>query len=262
MQRETLYIIGFSAAVCGICSILVAGAAVALKDRQEENAVLDRQKKVLVVAGLMQDGEKITAEDVRSRFDANIQPEVIVLKTGEAAPDVSPQTFSQKKEMSDPTLSHEAPPNAAKVSRLPEHAMVYRVVKDGVMQSVIFPVEGKGLWSTLYGYVALEKDLNTVRGLTFYAHGETPGLGGEIDNPKWKALWPGRKVFKDGSAEPQIQVIKGAAGSPQEDPYEVDGLSGATITSRGVTHLMQFWLGEQGFAPYLHRLHESPSQAL
>jgi Na+-transporting NADH:ubiquinone oxidoreductase subunit C len=117
---------------------------------------------------------------------------------------------------------------------------------------LVLPVEGKGLWSTLYGFLALDADLNTIRGLTFYQHGETPGLGGEVDNRTWKALWPGRKAYKDDV--PVIAVVRGRAGPPSEDPYKVDGLSGATITSRGVTHLVQFWLGENGFEPYIDRL--------
>jgi Na+-transporting NADH:ubiquinone oxidoreductase subunit C len=109
-----------------------------------------------------------------------------------------------------------------------------------------------GLWSTLYGYLALEPDARTIQGLTFYKHGETPGLGGEVDNPRWKALWPGR-LASDEDGTPKIAVVKGRAGSVSEDPYHVDGLSGATITSNGVTNLMHFWLGKNGFGPYLDK---------
>ena len=120
------------------------------------------------------------------------------------------------------------------------------------LELVVLPVEGLGLWSTLYGFIALDADLETVRGLSFYEHGETPGLGGEVDNPRWKALWPGRKVLAD--AEPRIEVVRGRAGSTDEDPYRVDGLAGATMTGRGVTNLLRFWLGEEGFRPYFERL--------
>ncbi len=120
---------------------------------------------------------------------------------------------------------------------------------------LVLPVEGYGLWSTLYGFIALEADLTTIRGITFYQHGETPGLGGEVDNPNWKRKWVGRKAFGP-EGEVKIHVVKGLAGPPSEDPYEVDGLSGATITSRGVSHLVQFWLGEQGFGPFLEKLEQ------
>ena len=117
---------------------------------------------------------------------------------------------------------------------------------------MILPVEGLGLWSTLYGFLAVDADLETIRGLTFYEHAETPGLGGEVDNPRWKSLWPGRRTTVDG--EPRIEVIRGRAGPPGEDPYRVDGLSGAAITGRGVTNLLRFWLSDEGFRPYLTRL--------
>ena len=102
------------------------------------------------------------------------------------------------------------------------------------------------------------KDLQTIEGLVFYQHGETPGLGGEIDNPKWRALWKDRKAF-DSAGEIEISVIKGQAGTPERDPHHVDGLSGATITARGVTHLLHFWLGQHGFQPYLAQLKNTPA---
>ena len=102
----------------------------------------------------------------------------------------------------------------------------------------------------MYGFIALEEDGNTIQGLTFYKDGETPGLGGEINNPLWLAKWPNRKVY-DESGEVEIHVIKGSAPPAQEAPYRVDGLSGATITSNGVTFALQFWLGDNGFGPYI-----------
>ena len=128
--------------------------------------------------------------------------------------------------------------------------VVFDIVQDGELKGLILPIEGYGLWGFLYGYLALEPDARTIRGITFYEHGETPGLGGEVDNPRWKALWPGRLAFDD-RGKPAITVKKGIAGSVEDDPYQVDGLSGATITSRGVTNLVRFWLGDDGFGPYL-----------
>ena len=253
MQHNTLYTFLFAAAICLFCAVFVSGAAVSLKDRQEENKVLDRQKKVLMVAGLMQEGANWTPEKIKSNFSTNIQVKVVELKSGTYATDIDGTTFDQLKASKDPNLSSLAPANNAKVARIPNHAAVYHVMKNGQPVKVILPVEGKGLWSTLYGFLALEKDVETIAGLTFYQHGETPGLGGEVDNPKWKALWPGRKAF-DSNGEAKIEVIKGQAGSAQDDPFSVDGLSGATITSRGVTHLVRFWLGSNGFGPYLTKL--------
>jgi Na+-transporting NADH:ubiquinone oxidoreductase subunit C len=124
------------------------------------------------------------------------------------------------------------------------------------VEKLILPIYGKGLWSTLYGFLALEKDLKTVSGITFYQHGETPGLGGEVDNPNWKGKWQGKQAFDD-SGDVIIKVIKGAVipGAPDAD-HQIDGLSGATLTARGVDNLVQFWLGENGYGPYLQQIRE------
>lgn len=250
MQHSTGYIVGFAVAVCLICALFVAGSAVGLKDRQDANILLDRQKKVLTVAGVMKDGESLTREEIASAFESNIQQKVIDLKTGELQPEIDSASFDQQAAAKDPETSYLAPENASKVRRLPNDALVFDVVQDGELKALILPIEGYGLWGTLYGYIALAPDARTIVGITFYSHKETPGLGGEVDNPRWKARWPGRLAFDD-RGKPVIAVKKGLAGSVEEDPYNVDGLSGATITSRGVTSLLRFWLGDNGFGPYL-----------
>jgi Na+-transporting NADH:ubiquinone oxidoreductase subunit C len=250
MQHSNLYMIGFAGAVCIVCSIFVAGSAVGLKDLQDANKLLDRQKKVLSVAGLLTAHESPSAEEVQKRYDEKIRPMVVNLGTGEYDDSIDPAKYDQRKAAKDTKTRKEAPPNKAKVAWLPTHALVYLLMDGETVQKVILPVEGKGLWSTLYGFLALEADGNTVAGLTFYEHAETPGLGGEVDNPAWKALWPGRKGY-DAQWVPRLTVIKGKAGTPDVAPHAVDGLSGATLTARGVGELVLFWLGEDGFGPYL-----------
>ena len=139
---------------------------------------------------------------------------------------------------------------SAKESRDKKGQVVYTIFDRGELDMIVIPVEGKGLWSTLYGFLAIDSDTTTIRGISFYKHGETPGLGGEVDNPAWKARWVGRKAFDD-RFEPVIKVIKGKAGTPEEDPHKVDGLSGATMTSNGVTELVRKGLGEKGYGDYL-----------
>jgi len=249
MGRSTGYIIGFAVAICLACSIVVSGSAVMLKERQEANKVLDRQKKVLDVAGLLGEGS-VSAQEVNELFAENITAKAVTLDTGEYNATIDVASYDQLKASKDPAISEKAPDNPAKVLRVPNDALVYHVMKDGEIDLLILPIEGKGLWSTLYGFIALEKDTTTIRGITFYQHGETPGLGGEVDNPRWKGLWTGRKAF-DADWKPAIDVIKGQAGPVAEDPHNVDGLSGATITARGVGSLVQFWIGDEGFGPYL-----------
>ena len=268
MQRNGVpYIIGFCVAVCLVCAIIVSSSAVGLKERQETNKLLDRQKKVLTVAGLLQEGESASAEKIQSMFTKRIKSVIIDLKSGKENTEATQNaaSFDQRKAQKDPASSITAPKNRAGVRRIPNQAMVYQVSQnemaaDGAgfeLAQYIFPVEGYGLWSTLYGFLAVAPDGNTVKGITFYEHGETPGLGGEVDNPSWKSKWPGRMVFGpagssvDSWGKAKIKVKKGYAGTPEEDPYQVDGLSGATITANGVTYLVRFWMGENGFGPYI-----------
>ncbi len=261
MQRQfsVVYNLLFSAAVCGVCAVFVSSSAVTLEERQDVNRLLDKKKNVLQAAGMLQADEQVPAEEIEKRF-ASFRPVVIDLETGKEAPGIDPATFDQQKAKKDPARSREAPPNPSLIQRLPNHALVYeKLDAAGALELVVVPVEGYGLWSTLLGFLALEEDTRTVRGLAYYDHKETPGLGGEVDNPRWKALWPGRKAL-DESYEPQIEVIKGSAGPPSEAPYKVDGLSGATITSRGVTNMMHFWLGGEGFGPYLERVRQESQE--
>lgn len=253
-RRDTpLYTIGFAALVCVVCALPIAWAAVSLRPRQELNARIDRLEKVLGVAGFMEPGESLTAEQVEARFAEAIVPRAIDLATGDAVDTIDVATYDQRKAMKDPALSVPAPENAARVVSLPRVAVVYEVRRGDSLQAIVLPIQGYGLWSTMYGYIALAGDARTVNGITFYEHGETAGLGGEIENPRWQAKWVGRRAVNDTGAV-QLQVIKGAAGPPADDPYRVDGLSGATITGRGVTSTLDFWLGANAFGPYLARV--------
>ena len=258
MQREgTAYTLLFAAGVCGFCSILVCGAHVIFRDRQELNKRVDRQKSVLAVAGLLKEGERLSALEVEKRFGENIVPRLVDLEKGAYAPaDAVPNvdSFDQRKARDDASLGMPAPPNRAQIKRISRYAKVYFVKGEGKVELIILPIEGKGLWSTLYGFLALKADGRTIHGITFYEHAETPGLGGEVDNPRWKARWEGRLAFDEKDPTRIVGVKRGPAGSAKDDPYQVDGLSGATITSNGVTFTMEFWLGERGFGPFLGNL--------
>ena len=253
------YILTFAAAVCLVCAVLVSGSAVALRDLQAANAEQERRRNVLFAAGLADPGEELSEAEMAARF-AGVRPMVVDLETGEELADVDPAEVDPLVEAGLAATSRPAPDNPARLRRVERRSVVYLVEADGRLDAVVLPVRGQGLWSVLYGYLALESDLDTVRGLTFYEHKETPGLGGEVDNPNWKARWPGRRVF--GTAgEPIIEVARAAAGSVAEDPHRVDGLAGATITSRGVTNLLRFWLAENGFGPFLARVAARPNSA-
>ena len=253
MRHNTLYTVLFATAICIVCGVLVSGAAVSLKARQEMNSALDKKKKVLEAAGLIEAGASVSVADVDRLFE-DIETVAVDLRTGEESADFDTEGYDPLGAASDPTTSFEAPANASAIKRLPHYTAVYKIKDEaGDLSMLVLPIEGIGLWGTLYGFIALDSDMNTIRGLTYYKHKETPGLGGEVDNPRWKGLWPGRRAFGEDRL-PKIAVIKGRAGPATESPYQVDGLSGATLTSRGVTNMLDFWLGERGFGPYLEKL--------
>jgi Na+-transporting NADH:ubiquinone oxidoreductase subunit C len=228
---------------------------VVLRARQEVNAELDRRKNVLAAAGALDPDEDVTRETIEERFAA-FQVAAVDLRTGQEDPSFKVAGYDARRALGDPARSRPAPPNDAQIARVPNHLLVYKQRSaEGALELLVLPVEGKGLWSTMYGFLALGPDLQTIRGLTFYQHGETPGLGGEVDNPRWKALWTGRRAFDDRGT-PVIEVTRGRAGPAATDPHRVDGLAGATITSRGVTEMLQFWLGPAGYGPYLQELKE------
>ncbi len=258
---STRYTIGFAAAVCVVCALLVAVSAVALRERQQINARLYQQKNVLLAAGLVGPDDNLSDEELLRIFDARIKVRLVDLATGDLLPQgkIDEKSYDQRRARNDPQTSRVAPSNAAQVSRLPTYGTAYFVMNHDRIEQVVIPVEGVGMWGTLYGFLAIDRDGNTIRGLTYYDQKETPGLGGEAGNPKWQAHWRGRKVY-DESWEPRITVIKGSAGPAAQDPYHVDGLSGATITSNGIARMMAFWLGDDGYRPFLRKFRQGATQ--
>ena len=255
--NSTPYTVVFATVVCLVCAALVATTAVVLKPRQEANARLYMEKNVLLAADLAAPGEPLGIAEVNAIFDRAIERRLVDLRTGEIVP-AEPEAvraYDQRAARNDPATSYAAPPNEAGVQRLPEQVLAYFVVRDGDLEQVVLPVEGLGMWGTMYGFIAFAADGNTVTGLTFYEHRETPGLGGEIANADWQELWEGRLAY-DAEGRPSLEVIKGQAGPPQEDPFRVDGISGATVTSVAVSQVMRFWLSEAGYAPFLERFRQ------
>ncbi|MFV0437234.1 MAG: Na(+)-translocating NADH-quinone reductase subunit C [Desulfopila sp.] len=234
-----------------VCSALVAGAAVGLRPKQEANRQLDRQKNILYAAGIF-DPDKPIAEQF-----ANIETRVVELKTGKFVDPalIDPQSYNQRRAAYTSDLGTVIPrdEDTAGITRQERYSLVYLVKKDDRLAEVVLPVRGKGLWSTMYAYVAVDADLTTVRGVSFYEHGETPGLGGEVANRTWENTWQGKELYKDDRVA--LRLTKGGVDPTSADaPYQIDGLSGATLTSKGVSHLLEFWFGEHGFKPFFQRL--------
>ncbi|MFT7289744.1 MAG: Na+-transporting NADH:ubiquinone oxidoreductase subunit C [Reinekea sp.] len=243
------YVFTVAFAVCMVCAIVVATSAVVLRPLQVENKELDLKRNILAAAGLMEDGKTV------KELFASIETRLVDISEGQFSTDFDVDTFDSVKAVSDPALTDalDKVTDIADIKRREKYAEVYLVRgTNGDIETVVLPIRGYGLWSTLWGFIALESDFNTVAGLGFYSHAETPGLGGEVDNPKWKAQWPGKKILNE-AGNLAIEVTKGGLADA-DSPYQVDGLSGATLTTRGVDNLVQFWLGDNGFKPFLDQL--------
>ena len=235
--------------LCLVCSVVVSTAAVGLREKQALNRELDMRVNILKVAGLYRPDRSVE-ESFR-----HIEKRVVNLDDGKFA-DLDPASFTMRGAFRDPRLSAPLPPeeDIALIKRRPYYASVYFVEDKDGSRRIVLPINGYGLWSTLYGFLALEADGDTVYGLRFYEHRETPGLGGEVDNPKWRSLWHGKRVY-GGQGDLRLEVVKGKVASGDPDAaYKVDGLSGATLTGRGVTNMIRFWMGPLGYRPFLNRL--------
>jgi Na+-transporting NADH:ubiquinone oxidoreductase subunit C len=236
--------------LCLVCSVVVSGAAVILKPKQVANKALDKKTNILAAAGMDTEGADIN--ELFSQFTVK----VVDLDKGQYNTTIDPASFDQRKSAKQPKLSDELSDDddLAQINRRERFATIYLVEKEGQIEKIILPVHGYGLWSTLYGFLALEGDGNTVAGIGFYEHAETPGLGGEVDNPRWKANWIGKRIYND-EGQSSIKLVKTAVS--ESDPasvHKVDALSGATLTSVGVQNLFNFWMGNKGFGPFLTNL--------
>ena len=246
--KQTIII---AAALSLVCSVIVSVAAVKLRPIQDKNKALDKKTNILMAASLYEEGAP-----VEELFKKYVEPKLVNLADGSYVEGQEAEEYDQYKEVKNASERLVLDPkiDVAGLRMIARYAVVYEVKKEGKLEQVVVPIHGKGLWSTLYGFVSVSSDGNTIKGLGYYDHGETPGLGGEVDNPKWKASWNGKQI-NDNEGNLQIEVIKGKVDLARDEAlHQVDGLSGATITGRGVSHMVQFWLGERGFKKYFERI--------
>ena len=239
MNDSILKTIGVAFSVCLVCSLIVSSAAVSLRDLQNENKLNDRRIKVLQVADIYNPNESISEQfnQLESKF--------IDFKTGMLMDEYNNFSLEDYDQVV-----------ATKVMVVGNYLFLkIYILRDeiGTIEKLVLPIRGYGLWGTLYGYISIEDDFNTVSGIEFYEHKETPGLGAEVDNPNWKNSWKGKKIYKNN--EVVLSVIKGKVdNTDSQAAYKVDGLSGATITSRGVSNMVSYWFGESGYSQLLKEL--------
>jgi Na+-transporting NADH:ubiquinone oxidoreductase subunit C len=246
--------------ICLVCSVIVSGLAVALKPQQQINKELDQKQNILRAAGILPSDSNVDAQGrTVDELFAQFEVRVVDLASGDYLDEIDPTTFDPIKAARDAeaSVALSAEQDIATLRRRENASEVYIMRGDSGIEKLVLPVRGYGLWGTMFGYLALDADLQTISGLGFYSHRETPGLGGEVDNPRWKAAWPGVQLF-DGAGQPDVRLVKrrSEASLPAAN-YEVDALSGATFTTRGVENLVNFWTGDLGFGPYIKRLKAS-----
>ena len=238
--------------LCLVCSLAVSGAASFLKKAQDENVENYRKQNVLSAADLLPRGGMST-EDVNRMYDEYVITRIIEIPSGkDVTEEYSDQEpYDQEKASEDKKQSNilGTEVDIAGLKRMEKRSYVYMIKRspsDETIDKYVFPIRGKGLWSMMKGFISVSSDMQRIRGLSYYDQGETPGLGGEVENPAWKAKWKNVKLF-DESGNVGARVVKGIS----LNEYQVDGLSGATITSNGVTNMIQFWLGDQAFGQFI-----------
>lgn len=241
----------FAGSVCLVCSLVVSTAAVSLRGIQRQNADNEKKINILRAAGLADAREKLSAAEIQTRY-RQILPLVVNLKNGTLDTTKNPQTYDMYAAAEDPGQSHPLSDDPAGIKRIAADGSAYVRIENGKLERVILPVQGYGLWSTLYGFTALRFDGKdkTIDGITFYQQSETPGLGARITEPEWQAGWRGVKPYDDNGS---THVVLAKKRDPNRN-NEVDAIAGATLTSNGVAHLINFWLGEQGYKSFIDRL--------
>jgi Na+-transporting NADH:ubiquinone oxidoreductase subunit C len=208
-------------------SVLVSSAAVVLRPRIEANMEQERQRNLLEIVQRLP-GVEALFDRVG---DAAVEAFVVDLVTGEIDRTMRPEEVDARAAAQDMARSIAIPPerDIAGIRRISRYEIVYLVRADDELRLIVLPVRGQGFASTLYGYLGLAGDANTVVGLGFYEHGETPGLGAQVDSPEWRAQWQGKRV-RDPQGQLRVRVARGAlAPSDPSAPYQVDGLTGATF---------------------------------
>ncbi|MEM8703139.1 MAG: Na(+)-translocating NADH-quinone reductase subunit C [Pseudomonadota bacterium] len=232
--------------VCLVASMVVSATAVALRPVQDVNRLKDKQINILQVAGLYEPGM-----DVVEAFEA-FEPHVLEIATGRFTEEFDPATFDDLAAADDPQTSIALEDDPASIGRQSKFVTIYLLRNDdGSLDKVILPIHGYGLWSTLYGFITVEENGNDIFGLQFYQHAETPGLGAEVDNPRWKSLWAGKRLSDDDGT---LQITVAKTPPPAGSDYHIDALAGATLTSVGVDNLVRFWMGKAGYQPFLANL--------
>lgn len=242
-----------------VCSSIVSASVVLLRPIQLNNQLLERSGNILQLTGLLPPGGRVEDEVLLGLF-RSLDARVVDIDSASLDSEFDPYTFDGRRAAADPELSTPIPPgqDLAGLGRRSRFKTVYLVWQDDTLTRIVLPIRGAGMWSMLHGYISLEADFNTIAGVVFYEQAETPGLGDQIAAPHWQRKWAGKKLY-DARGEMLFHVAEGPVeeGSPAAD-YQVDALTGATVTANAVTALLQYWFGPNGYGPLLQAMREQP----
>jgi len=242
-----------------VCSSLVSATVVILRPIQLNNLLLDRSRNIMQLTGLLPAGLDVPDDEMLSLFKS-LDARIVDIDAAVFDASIDPYGFDKRKAANTPELSVAIPAEFDRVGlgRRSSLAPAFLVWQDEEFKRIILPIHGNGMWSTLYGYIALESDLNTIADVKFYKQNETPGLGDQITRPEWLAQWRGRRIYGERGE------LRFAVSGDRVDPgslsaaFEVDALTGATVTTDAVTRLVHYWFGPHGYRPFLDRLRDEP----
>lgn len=243
-----------------LCSVLVTMAAVTLHPVQRAYQDLERNRFLVGISGLTDGVADLSDREVVSLFQT-LEARIVDLSTGAFDDTYNPDSFDAWNAATDPELSVAIPveADAAKLSQRSRLLTVYLVSDADQLQRMIFPIYGQGMWSTIYGFIALDADLNTIADITFYEQGETAGIGDKILRPDWQVGWRGRKLYDD-TGRLRFRIGASAVPATHAADYQVDAITGATVTTDAVTNLVGYWFGPHGFAPFLDSFRSGVAQ--
>ena len=241
----------FTFILCLLCSFMITGTAELLKERKLAKKRDELQRYVLMAADIDMSGDK----DFREIFAQSVTPMLVELDTGKVTTDGNLMDFDDRMAAINPETSIKPKKDTARIKSRANQVRAFKVVDDqGELLSMVMPVYGKGLWSMIYGFVAVKSDLNTIENVVFYEHGETPGIGDFLNDPEWTDKFRNKQLYDD-KGKVAIKVVKG--GAKEGDVHGIDAISGATMTGRGVQRSIQFWFGNEGFETFFNKLKAS-----
>ena len=228
-------------AVSAVCAVAVSGATVILRPIQTANRAAEEQARIeALVRGIP------GMADLLEASGGELSTVVIDLESGRAAQDVSPADLEAA--LADPAnwTALEPGEDLADLGQRPDVAQVYLLREGGEISLALLPISGQGYGGRIDAVLAMQGDMNTIAGISVTRHSETPGLGGRIEEDGWQASFPGTEV-RGPDGDIRFAVARGKASSV----YEVDGITGATRTSNAVTRMVRFWLGPEGYGPFI-----------